>query len=733
MKNRLAKKISGFMCLVMLLSLIVSLSPSQASQSTFYVQGRYLYDFQGNKVTLIGANAMLIYWDTHGNQSYPNIAKTGANVCRIFWNVDSNISANDFDVALQNSINNKLIPMPSVWNATGKWSELDKCVDWWLSSQILPIVKKHQQYLLLNIANEAGDYSVSKTDWENKYKQIITRFRNAGVNCPLVIDAAGWGRDESYILEKGQSLVNHDPLKNIMFSWHPWDENQPRSRYSNFLDQAISKNLCVIVGEFAHLGVFYDKPIDWKAIIEECNSRDVGWLPWVWRGASSTDGHNITNNYVNYTSWGSQVVPYITAKAVRPPFLGGPGSSPTPTPTPTSTPTPTPTPGDLYAEDFNDNQAQGWTISSKYSVTGGKLTGGDWSTLQFNIYDGRTWSGTYTYKADFYTGGAGSDWNQTRIIFNYSNNNNYYYVGFGNSSTAGQVVLAKVVNGNESTISTYGTNYKVAGFTTNVEITYEQGGYITVKAKQGSTTTALFNRVQDTSLSSGKIGLGSRNTCSDFDNVYVSTQSSSPTPTPTATPTPTPTPTPTTTPTPTPTPGEVYAEDFNDNQAQGWTISSKYSVTGGKLTGGDWSTLQFNIYDGRTWSGTYTYKADFYTGGAGSDWNQTRIIFNYSNNNNYYYVGFGNSSTAGQVVLAKVVNGNESTISTYGTNYKVAGFTTNVEITYEQGGYITVKAKQGSTTTALFNRVQDTSLSSGKIGLGSRNTCSDFDNVYVAK
>jgi len=292
--------------------------PAQPEYNGLRVDGRYLYDSKGNKVILIGVNAMIIYWDDAGKKSLPNIEKTGANAVRIFWNVDQNIPLEKLDQTIRNSIRHRLIPIPGVWNATGKWEELDKCVDWWLQPDVVDTIKKYEDYIIVNIANEAGA-NVPKDEWEEKYKEIITRFREGGIRVPLMIDAAVWGRGEDYLLERGPSLLKHDPEHNLIFSWHVWDENQPRSRYTNAFQSAADKNLCFIVGEFSHVGVFYDKPITWEIMLEECAKYDIGWMPWSWRGADEKDGHNMTvgYDYNNLTEWGRKIVPYIEKCAVR--------------------------------------------------------------------------------------------------------------------------------------------------------------------------------------------------------------------------------------------------------------------------------------------------------------------------------------------------------------------------------------------------------------------------------
>ncbi|TVQ22314.1 MAG: hypothetical protein EA382_12230 [Spirochaetaceae bacterium] len=288
------------------------------------VSGRHLYDADGNRVVPIGANVMTKYWDPGGWRSISALAQTGANTVRIFWKIEPSTGLDAFERNIRNAVEHGMFAMPSLWEATGQWSQLERCVDWWVQPEVLEIISRYERHLLLNIANEAGDASVSMRQFESGYRRAITRLREAGIRVPLVIDAANWGRDESYILQTATALIAHDPERNLLFSWHPWDDRMPRSRYTETIDAAVAQEIPLIIGEFSHTGVFYNSTHDWRFLVEYATEHDIGWLAWVWRGADVSDGHNITTNYLygNWTPWGAQVVELIERYAVR-----GPGTS----------------------------------------------------------------------------------------------------------------------------------------------------------------------------------------------------------------------------------------------------------------------------------------------------------------------------------------------------------------------------------------------------------------------
>lgn len=293
--------------------LIVGGSGFAQPSATFQVEGRHLYDPCGERVVLRGVNAMILYWDRLGETTYPEIAKTGANAVRIFWHAESDATPEQLDQTLANCWANNMIPIICVWDATGKWEAFEKCVAFWESEEIAAVINKHEGHVLVNIANEAGDGSVSQETYREAYIDAVQRLREAGYRMPLIIDAGNWGRDEDYLFENAAALLEADPLDNLIFSWHPWDTEQPDSRYISAFDRAGEMGICMIVGEFSHIGVFYEKPIPYELIIEECQARDIGWLAWVWWCCRDDyDGHTISadKTYGNWANdpWGENLI-----------------------------------------------------------------------------------------------------------------------------------------------------------------------------------------------------------------------------------------------------------------------------------------------------------------------------------------------------------------------------------------------------------------------------------------
>ena len=281
------------------------------------VVGTKIYDGNGVMFKPVGFNTLFMYADPGGVKTIPGIASSSANCVRMFWQNDENMSLSYLERAIEEAVNKQLVVIVGLWEATGKWQNLDKCVDYWLRDDVKFMVQKYEKYFILNVANEAGDRTIPEKDWENKYIEIVKKLRNFGYKIPIMIDPANWGRDERYILNCGEKVLASDPQRNIIYSWHPWDINQPVSRYTNAIRSSIDKNLCMIVGEFSHLGATYEGILNWQPLVEECNKYDIGWLPWSW--CLPNDKHNIVDNYdiEQATEWGAQVIAEMDKVGVK--------------------------------------------------------------------------------------------------------------------------------------------------------------------------------------------------------------------------------------------------------------------------------------------------------------------------------------------------------------------------------------------------------------------------------
>lgn len=336
----------------------LSVSAQTSDLPGFRVQGRHLYDRFDNKVVLVGVNKMVIWTDRDGLPSFTEIAKTGANTVRIVWLTEG--TAEELDIAISNAFNNKLIPMVDCHDSTGKWELLSTCVDYWVRPDILDVLRKHEQYLLINIANEAGEGVVSQWTFRTAYELAIKRMRHAGIHVPLVIDAQGYGQNIDDLQRNGPYLIQADPDHNLMFSIHMWWPTAWRGAgvkqyIIDEIAQSVEMELPLIVGEFANKGPGCACCIPYETIIEQCALHEIGYLPWSWgpgNGDCEEMDMTVDGTFDTLHGWGLEVAVTSTHSikeiAVRPDWIIQ--ATPIPLLKAVATPTPMPAPEGLISQ-----------------------------------------------------------------------------------------------------------------------------------------------------------------------------------------------------------------------------------------------------------------------------------------------------------------------------------------------------------------------------------------------
>jgi mannan endo-1,4-beta-mannosidase len=244
------------------------------SSGHYQVKDGVLYDPCGQRVVLRGVSRMFEYQDPQG-VAMPQIAKSGANVVRIFWQTDKPASA--LEPLIIRAVKNKLIPMIELHDATGDWNKMSVIKKWWAAADTIAVVKRHNGRLLLNIANEAGGDSIPVGTFAPVYNEIIAGLRKAGITAPAVVDAARWGRDASGLLDAAPTILKADPQHNVIFSWHVY-EGTPANIDAAFA-RAASLKVDLIVGEFGPKSPgACSNSVPWQYLIGAAQKKKVGWL-----------------------------------------------------------------------------------------------------------------------------------------------------------------------------------------------------------------------------------------------------------------------------------------------------------------------------------------------------------------------------------------------------------------------------------------------------------------------
>lgn len=302
----------------------------EGERPSFFVEGRHLYDRCGERVVLRGVNEMVVWGDTRGERTFPEVERTGANAVRLSWNETG--TATNLDAALANARSSQLIPMPEFHLYAADAAGVQTIVDYWTRPDIVAVLQKHRKNLLLNLSAGMGTSAISDDDWVTIQSSAIARLRAAGIHVPIAISPPSWGQKAETLLAKGPTLIEQDPDHDVLLGIQAWW--LPASGYSDqtvrdVFQAAVDADLPIFVAEFAPIGPGPDclPGVPYQAIIERGEAHQMGWLAWSWGTAANTScngGLDMTvgGSFATLHGWGLEVAtssPYSIANtSVRP-------------------------------------------------------------------------------------------------------------------------------------------------------------------------------------------------------------------------------------------------------------------------------------------------------------------------------------------------------------------------------------------------------------------------------
>ncbi len=260
-----------------------------AQAQTMTVKGRFLYTAAGEKVILRGINEMFIWSkDRTGTTILPEIAKTGANACRLAWTTAG--QPKQLDELIGNCIRHKMIPIIELHDATGNWSKLQRCLDYWKQDDVKAVITKHNKWVLLNIANEVGNITRPDT-FQLAYTNAVNQLRTAGYTVPLLIDASTWGQDETSILNTWSVIQNADPKKNCLFSVHTYWTKDAQTRLDALVKRVVADEIPLLFGEAPQpkVGQTCSTDFPYVSLMKQCQTNEIGWLVWSWGAVNNGD------------------------------------------------------------------------------------------------------------------------------------------------------------------------------------------------------------------------------------------------------------------------------------------------------------------------------------------------------------------------------------------------------------------------------------------------------------
>lgn len=299
-----------------LLSLVLA-STALNALAGFQVSGRALLDGNGNVFVMRGINHAYT-WYTGQNGAFADIAAAGANTVRVVLSNGTQWTRNNGD-EVQNIIElckaNKLICVLEVHDSTGypeqgSATHISNATNYWLSSDILPVIQGQEDFVIINIANEPFGNSVAESTYVNDTKGAIQALRNGGITHTIMVDAGNWGQDWQFFMRNNApNIFSSDPAHNVIFDVHMYEVFSDASKVSSYMQAFANHNLPLVVGEFGatHGG----GNVDEDSIFSYAQQLGFGYLGWSWSGNGSccTD-LDIALNFDpdNLSAWGNRLI-----------------------------------------------------------------------------------------------------------------------------------------------------------------------------------------------------------------------------------------------------------------------------------------------------------------------------------------------------------------------------------------------------------------------------------------
>ena len=230
------------------------------------------------------------------------VSTTKVNVVRLAWWANPPANTTQFTVAnldraIQKYVDLGILPIVTLFDLTHGYADSNDqslfaatITAFWTGPDVLPILIKHQNHLVINIANEWGsgtysDGTFTAANFIQNYTAAITAMRNAGINAPLMVDAPA-GNDYQFILDNGQAILNADPQYNVMLSVHAYwaADYYTDVAVNSILNNIKNSGLPIIIGEASSDAVttILCDPVDYANLLGTANTNQIGYLIWTW-------------------------------------------------------------------------------------------------------------------------------------------------------------------------------------------------------------------------------------------------------------------------------------------------------------------------------------------------------------------------------------------------------------------------------------------------------------------
>lgn len=288
--------------------------PAGNLSTGFFVSDGRLYDRLGSDFVMRGINHPVAWFQNDALTWMDEISATGANSVRIVWETTAG-SPEVLRASIERAVELGLVPMVELHDETGS-NDINgpmRLAQYYVDD-LTEVLETFEPYLLVNIANEWGDFFSSAEDWVEAYRRALSVLRNSGINHTLVIDANDYGQRGLTIVENGRQLLDMDPQHNILFSTHMYQAYENPQLILDVIRGAQGAALPLIVGEFGFQhGERNGQPIavPYQAMLDEAARVGIGYLAWSWTGNSDYVGYldlSVSGSAGQLTQWGDDII-----------------------------------------------------------------------------------------------------------------------------------------------------------------------------------------------------------------------------------------------------------------------------------------------------------------------------------------------------------------------------------------------------------------------------------------
>ncbi len=286
--------------------------PVKPSGKGMYVSNGRLYNANGKEFVMRGVNVAHAWYPGETQTSINAIADRGANCVRVVladgtqW---GKTPRSEVERIISWCEARGLVCILEVHDHTGfdDVNRLNTAVNYWL--EIKDLLNAHQNYVIVNIANEwLGTWNNSST-WTSAYQSAIRTLRNAGIGNVLMVDTSGYGQETSTCINNSRSVVSADSTGNTMISIHMYSvAGKDAQTVTNNINSMLSTGVCFCIGEFGDWQNGGD--VDETTIMRLCTDKNIGYAAWSWKGNGGIDTSlDMANDWqgTSLTNWGNYV------------------------------------------------------------------------------------------------------------------------------------------------------------------------------------------------------------------------------------------------------------------------------------------------------------------------------------------------------------------------------------------------------------------------------------------